>query len=325
MIRKKGVWIVLLAAGIGTFLYMKVFNQEDGGQSWRTVKVERGDLQVSLLATGIAQPQNRVEIRPPVSGRAEDILVREGQKVRKGQILAWLSSTERAVLLDAARAKGSEDLAHWEDLYKPTPLIAPLDAVVIARKVEPGQTVTAQDAVLILSNRLIVKAQVDETDIAQIKKGQKAHISLDAYSRQMISGMVDHITYEAKTVSNVTIYEVDVLPDRVSDFMRSGMTANVRFYVAVREDALLLPAEAVHQEDGRTTVLLPNPSNNKKPISKEVKTGLTDGRRVEILSGLGDKDTAMVPVVKIPQSSSKSQGSPFSPFAPARTPRRGGS
>ena len=43
-----------------------------------------------------------------------------------------------AALLDAARAKGPEELAHWEELYKPTPLIASLNGVIIARSIEPG-------------------------------------------------------------------------------------------------------------------------------------------------------------------------------------------
>jgi macrolide-specific efflux system membrane fusion protein len=293
---------------------MKWFGSENKEPAWRTIRTERGDLHIVVQSTGVVQPQNRVEIRPPVSGRVEEILVREGEAVRKGRILAWLSSTERAVLLDAARAKGSEELAHWQDLYKPTPLMAPLDGVVIARKVEPGQTVTAQDAVLVLSNRLIVKAQVDETDIAQIRLDQSAEISLDAYPEQTVSGRVDHITYEAKTVNNVTIYEVDVLPHRVPDFMRSGMTANIKFSVTDNKDALLLPAEAIRQEDGRSIVLLPNPSNHKQPISKEVKVGLSDGSKAAILSGLKEGDAVLVPAVQLSDRSAARPSNPFSPF-----------
>ncbi|MEW6325409.1 MAG: HlyD family efflux transporter periplasmic adaptor subunit, partial [Nitrospirota bacterium] len=276
------VLIVLIAAGA---LMWNTFRPSAKEAAWRPVQVARGDLQVTVLATGVAQPQNRVEIRPPVAGRADEILVREGQPVKQGQILAWLSSTERAVLLDAARAKGPEELAHWENLYKPTPLIAPLDGVIIARKVEPGQTVTAQDAVLVISNRLIVKAQVDETDIAQVQIGQRAAITLDAYPDRPIQGRVVHITYEAKTVNNVTVYEVDVLPDHVPDIMRSGMTANVSFHTARREHALLLPAEAVRQEEGGAAVWVPNPADAQRPASKPVEIGASEAGMVEILAG----------------------------------------
>lgn len=318
MMKSKKLWIALGLAGLCTFLGVKWASRRNKVPDFHPVHIRRGDIQVTILATGIAKPQNRLEIKPPIAGRAEEILVREGQSVKKGQVLAWMSSTERAALLDAARAKGAEELAHWEDLYKPTPLIAPLNGAIISRNVEPGQMVTSQDAVLVMSNRLIVEAQVDETDIGRVKLGQKVRIALDAYPQKAISGRVDHIAYEAETVNNVTIYKVDIVPKRVPTFMRSGMTANVTFVVDSKKDALIVPAEAVRQDDGRSTVLVPNPSGKKRPISREVETGLSDGKRMEILSGLEEGDTVLVRKMRIPRSKQGSQGSPFSPWGRRR-------
>src|SRR6185436_13241208 len=101
-----------------------------------------------------------------------------GDWVKKGQILAWLSSSERAALLDAARARGPEEVKKWEELYKPTPMLAPIAGTLIARNFEPGQGVNASDGVLVLSDRLIVRANVDETDIAQLRVGQAARLTL---------------------------------------------------------------------------------------------------------------------------------------------------
>ncbi len=288
-----------------------------------TVRMERvvhGDVEATVMATGIVQPQNRLEIKPPIAGRAEEILVREGQAVRKGQILAWMSSGERAALLDAASARGPEELAHWQELFKPAPLIAPLNGLIIARNVEPGQTITAQDAVLVMSDRLIVKAQVDETDISQVKLGQPARLVIDAYPQQSITGRVDHIGYEAKTVNNVTIYEVDILPERPPDFMRSGMTANVTFIVAVKHQALLLPAEAIQTDEGIATVRLAGATGDAPTRTVEIATGLTDGKRVEILSGLQEGDAVLVPVMRMPESLANGLSSPLSPGGPRRPP-----
>jgi multidrug efflux pump subunit AcrA (membrane-fusion protein) len=49
-------------------------------------------LDISILATGVVQPQNRLEIKPPIAGRIERVLVEEGETVKRGQILAWMSS-----------------------------------------------------------------------------------------------------------------------------------------------------------------------------------------------------------------------------------------
>ncbi len=299
--------VLVVAGGIGGW-YRFTRKANDNGES-RTVRVTRGDLELSVLTTGDVRPRNRLELKPPLPGRVERILVREGDMVKKGNVLAWMSSTDRAALLDAARAKGPAELARWEDLYKPAPLVSPLSGRVIARNVEPGQTVTSSDAVLVLSDRLIVKAQVDETDMAQIRLGQRVRIVLDAFADNPLSARVEHIAFEAKTVSNVTIYEVDVLPDEPPAYLRSGMTANLTFHVDEKKGVLLLPAVAV--KTGATpSVLTPGPKG--KPQTRTVETGLSNGKMVEIRSGLVEGDVVVVDD-GLPPSAAKVKTSPLSP------------
>ncbi|MBI2059514.1 MAG: efflux RND transporter periplasmic adaptor subunit [Nitrospirae bacterium] len=316
-------WFMILAAlallAAGGFWALRKKERKAETITYRTIRVERGDLQVSILATGIVQPRTRVEIKPPLGGRVEDIRFGEGQSVQKGEVVAWMSSVERAALLDAARAKGPEELAHWEQLYKPMPLVAPLNGVIIARNVEPGQSVSAQDAVLVMSDRLIVQAQVDETDIGQVRVGQSAEIVLDAYPSDLIPAQVSHIAYEARTVNNVTIYEVDITPGRVPPFMRSGMTANVTMKAEARKGVLVLPAEAIRQEDGHAVVSVPGPTP-RQPGSRSVETGVTDGKRVEIRSGLAEGDVVLMKSFRIPST----EGTKTSPFMPWGQRKAGG-
>ena len=157
------------------------------------VKVTRGDLAAFIPSTGVVTPRNRLEIKPPVSGRIEEVLVEKGERVRKGQILAWISSSDRAALLDAARSKGPAETKYWEEVYKPAPIIAPIDGFIIVRNVEPGQSFSVSDAVLVMADKLIVKAQVDETDIGKIRVGQKADIVLDAYPDEKTAAAVESI------------------------------------------------------------------------------------------------------------------------------------
>src|SRR5262249_53194260 len=144
-------------------------------------------------------------------------------------------------LLDAARLQGGADsLKEWEDVYKPTALIAPIDGEVIVKAVNPGQTVTPTDDVIVLSDRLIVQAQVDETDIGKVKIGQTVDITLDAYPDIQLTATVNHIYYESKIVNNVTMYAVDLLPDHIPDVFRSGMSANVQIIQAQKDHVLLV-------------------------------------------------------------------------------------
>lgn len=250
------------------------------GFTYQGVTVTRGDLSKSIQASGSVAPQNRVDLRPPFSGRLEDVLVREGDWVKKGQILAWLSSTERAALLDAARARGPEELKKWEDLYRPTPMLSPITGTLIARSFEPGQGVGASDAVLTVSDRLIVKATVDETDIAQVKVGQASRLTLDAYPDQPFDAKAVHIAYEAKTVSNVTVYEVEVAPDKAPAFMRSGMTASVDFYTEKHPDVLMIPNDAIQpRKDPGTGKKGGNAlADGQRSLGADGTTGAGDGQ-----------------------------------------------
>jgi macrolide-specific efflux system membrane fusion protein len=260
--------------------------------------VERGSLSLDVKATGTVAPQNRLVVHLPVAGRVESLLVVEGQRVRKGQLLAWISSDERAALLDAAAAKGAAEEARWKEFFKATPLYSPIDGMVIARDVEPGQSLATTDTVLVLSNRLVVTTDVDETDLAQIRLGQKCAVTLDAYPDRPLPAKVSHIAYEAKTVNNVTIYEVQVAVDQVPAEMRSGMTAEVVFSTGTRQNVLLLPVEAVRGLDATPTVrvLADGAAGDRAgaPQERTVTVGSDDGKRVEILGGVAEGERVAV-------------------------------
>jgi len=309
----RGWVIVAMLALLGVLAGVYFWNPGgNGAPVYREIKVKRGNIESTILSTGIVQPRNRLEIKAPIPGRVEQVLVEEGQHLRRGTVLAWMSSTERAALIDAARAKGPEEVKHWEELYRATPILAPIDGTLILRNVEPGQSFTSNDAVFVMSDRLIVVAQVDETDIGLVRLKQHARIELDAYPGQGFEGHVAQIAYDAKTVNNVTTYAVDVLPQKVPSFMRSGMTANLVFQLASRKDVLLVPSDTVHQSEGRSVVLVPNPEGGV-PLEREVKTGLTDGKRFEVIDGVAEGETVLSTRLKASKRENK-KSSPLSPF-----------
>ena len=199
--------------------------------------------------------------------------------------------------------------------------MAPLDGQIIVRDVEPGQTVTAADALLAMSDVLIVEAEVDETDLAEIRMGQHAVVTLDAYPDQSFEAAVSHIAYEAETVQNVTIYKVNVMPTNMPGFVRSGMTANVTFTARSATNVLILPAETVRDEEGQKVVWV---FSRRKPGEKEshpIKIGLTDGKNYEIRGGLEEGDEVLVPKVSASTSSGAQKTNPFMPFGGRRTSR----
>ncbi len=313
--------LVLIVLFVLVRMFSSCSHGKDTLQVLRTVKVEQGDLEVKVTATGTVKPYNRVEIKPPIPGRVEEVLVQEGEVVKKGQVLARMSSSDRAALLDAARAQGPEIVKRWEEAYKLAPLLAPLDGTIIVRAVEPGQTVTTADPVVVLSDRLIVEALVDETDLALIAIGQKTEIQLDAYPKETFLGKVDHIMYESKLTNNVNTYAVDILPEQVPPAFRSGMTANITFIVKEKKGVLLVPAEAVVEwpkkvarpPEAEFAVYGKSFGGKLAPIA--VRIGDSDGRKTEILRGLSEGQE-----IQIVQKKQKEQS--VSPFAMGGAPKK---
>lgn len=279
-------------------------------------KVSFGNILAGIPATGGVEPRNRLEIKPPVSGRVETVLVSEGDLVKKGQILAWMSSADRAALLDSARSKGEEEVKYWEEVYKPTPIIAPLDGFIILRSVEPGQSITLADAILVMADHLIVKAQVDETDLASIRLNSSAQIILDAYPGSPIGARVEHIAYESKVINNVTIYEVNVVPSFTPIFLRSGMSATVNFYQQEKRNVLTLPSRAVKKVNNISYVFI---KDSDKVKALQIKTGLESSSLIEVISGISAEAEVVIPTAKIISDTLEHGSAPhFGPFGGQR-------
>lgn len=307
----KWVVILLVLVGIGYgYRNRKTTQKENLAPVYNPVTVEIRSLLSSVESTGEIQPRNRLDVKPPIAGRLEELLVDEGDLVTKGQILGWVSSTERATLLDAALATSEEELGYWEQLYKPTPLISPLKGTIIARNFEPGQSISSADAVVVIADDLIVVANLDETDIGLVMNGQKVNVWLEAYPDTKFPCEVEKIAYDARIVSNVTMYEVDVRPLKLPDFARSGMTANLEFVLQERSNVLAVLTAAIQDADGQTEVLVPS-ANPDAPDTREVEVGISDDRYTEIISGLEDGDEVLVQKIKTGQF--KSATTPFTP------------
>ncbi len=318
------VLILLLATGASGWWWTKDHAAgADAQPAYEPADLVRTTLVVAIESTGVVEPRNRLEIKPSIAGRIEDVLVVEGQAVKRGDIMAWLSSTERATLLDAARTKGEATAQKWEEIYRATPLMAPLDGTVIARDTEPGQTVTAADTVLVISDRLIVRAQVDETDIGRIRTGLTARVRLDAYADVSMNGLVRHIAYEATTVNNVTIYEVEVEPEHIPEFMKNGMTATVAFQLETSGETWALPVDSIRVRDGMAEVFIGSDREGEPPVARGVSTGMTAQGWGAITDGLQGDERIIKSTFRLPEEK-KMSGSPFIPKRPPGGPPRGG-
>lgn len=306
--------LVLIIVITGFFIIRKKQISKRKQPRFNIVEVTRGNIEVKVLSTGTIQPYTRVQVNSPVSGRIDRVEVDEGDMVKPGDILAWISSEDRIALLDAARSKLEEARNKGDSIaikeaemaqviannaYKPVPLTNSIAGMVIARSCEPGQNVSTQTVLFVISDRLVANVQVDEADIGKITLGQEAEIVLDAFPDEPAPAKVTKISREATVVSDVVVYKVMVEPLNVPARWASGMTANVSFFVVNKQNILTLPNSALKDRNGEKFVIK---ATGNRPELRKIRTGVTDGKLVEVLEGLAEGDKIMV--------SSSSQSSP---------------
>ncbi|MCL6477811.1 MAG: HlyD family efflux transporter periplasmic adaptor subunit, partial [Peptococcaceae bacterium] len=132
-------------------------------------------------------------------------------------------------------------------------LIAPNDgviglvsAVVGQRTNGAGSSSSSEDGfITLISDRLRVRAQVNEADIGRVAAGQKAYFKVNSYPDRKFTGVVETISTKATTVSNVQLYDVIIALDQQETGLKVGMPANVSIVLDQKSDVILLPKIAV--------------------------------------------------------------------------------
>ena len=160
-----------------------------------------------------------------------------------------------------------------------------------------GSTATSQysayetAAFSIASNdKATVSINVDELDITSVKTGQTAKITLDAIEGEEYEGTITSVSSEASSGSSSAKYPVEITFDKTDD-MRIGMTASASISIDEAKDAVLIPVDALQEKGGKTFVYTQKDSDGNLSGEVEVETGLSNGNKVEITSGLESGDT----------------------------------
>lgn len=162
---------------------------------------------------------------------------------------------------------------------------------------ESGSTATSQYSAyetaafsIASDDKATVSINVDELDITSVKTGQTAKITLDAIEGEEFEGTITSVSSEASSGSSSAKYPVEITFDKTDD-MRIGMTASASISIDEAEDAVLIPVDALQEKGGKTFVYTQKDSDGNLSGEVEVKTGLSNGNKVEITSGLESGDT----------------------------------
>ena len=128
---------------------------------------------------------------------------------------------------------------------------SPIDGIVLTRSIEPGQTVAAAFQAPVLFTlaedltQMELHVDVDEADVGQVKEGQEATFSVDAYPNRTFSARSPRPAIGSKTVDGVVTYETVLKVDNTDLCLRPGMTATADITVKKVQDAVLVPGAAL--------------------------------------------------------------------------------
>jgi HlyD family secretion protein len=136
------------------------------------------------------------------------------------------------------------------DLEK-TVIRSPVDGVVLERAVEPGQTVAASLQTPVLFKiagdlrKMEIVLAIDEADIGQVRDGQVARFTVDAFPERNFTGRVKQVRLAATNTANVITYPVVVEVDNPDQVLLPGMTANAEIEITRKANALSVPNAAL--------------------------------------------------------------------------------
>ncbi|NWG24037.1 MAG: efflux RND transporter periplasmic adaptor subunit [Pseudorhodoplanes sp.] len=313
----------MIAAGLLTAAVAAVWWLWIGrGPIVTVVSPTRGTAAEIVYATGAVEPVRWAKVTSLIRQRIVEICDCEGRMVKRGDVLARLDEKEiraqlhelraredfalremarvnelvgRGAATTQAQERASTELRQIQGLLSVQmerldqyTITSPIDGLVLRKDgyvgeiVEPGQILFRVG----VPKPLEVNAEVNEEDIPRVQVGQTVLFRTDAFPGRRIEGKVREITPMGDPIAKTYRIRID-LPDDTP--LRIGMSVEANVIVREKENALLVPADAVR---GSTVYVV----DGRRAIRREVEIGIRGTRAVEVLSGLTEQDRVVSPI-----------------------------
>ena len=304
-----GVLIILLVQG------RRAKSTGDGPlkqeiQPQAVMKVEKGDFQKTITASGYLSPQQSKELFFSVSGRVIADYLQEGRQVKKDEVLVELDSTRQE--LDYLQAQRSYDLALINGLEREikeaalnlklaeknltaTKLRAPFDGIITRDLVDVGDYVgiNEQHAVgtIIADGPYEIEVKISENESPQVRVGQKARIKVEAIPDHQFEGRVKSIALQAVNDNGVVSLPVKIILVEESPLLKPEFSAEVEIIVEEIKDQVIVPITAIVNNRGQEQVMK---MVDNRPVPTPVETGPSNGFAVVIREGLVPGDEILI-------------------------------
>ncbi|MFA6184237.1 MAG: efflux RND transporter periplasmic adaptor subunit [Parcubacteria group bacterium] len=315
------IWVVILAVlGAGAYYY---FKPKKTGLEYTTEKVAKADIKQTVSVTGEVSDISRLDITPEISGTVDELLVKVGDKVIKGQKIAKINDSvvrsqlnESMIALQTQQEQLTLKRRKWESLapeerelaklavesaraatwtiqkqLKKNVVYAPVDGIVTKKYLEVGEMASVATPIVTISGEkgFEIKANIPESDINKIEIGQKGKSTFDAFlSDEIFEFEVTEIEPAATIIQDVVYYEVTFKILTQDNRIKSGMSTDIDILTDEKKDVLAVSNQAIKNDEGNRYVEVLELKDKVKTTRKiNVKAGLRgDDGMTEIISGL---------------------------------------
>lgn len=270
----------------------------------------------TLKLSGTVEAKIRATVIAPAEGNIQSLAVAEGRRVRQGQVLCYLVSTDYQNLLGQTEAdlqrlkdklapaqgeekekladqikQAEERLAAARRLYQPTPVVSPVNGTVIYARIETGDNVLAKQPLFDVADlsELVVRSAVSVEHLNKIKPGQQVCVTLLSEKKPLVYCILGTITPSVRIESRTSDIEI-FLPRGVTAL--PGESAEVELTSDKRDRALTAPNDAlITRPDGSKSVFIVSGGRAKLV---PVELGIETNEAAEVLTGLSAGDSLVV-------------------------------
>ena len=291
----------------------------------RLKEIEPGTLKIQTTYVGSLLPNQRVLMRSQIDGVIENINFEEGEEITKEKQLIDISTKELQLKLKIAIAdsdladiniKRDEKLASSNLIsssqldqtrtraesarlnkelarisLKKSLISSPLDGTIKTRYVKVGEFVRKGDKLVEILDlsRVIVKVNIPELEILEIKIGQKVEIGLYIMEEITFAGEVKNIGLEAD--SNNRTFPVEIHVSNSERMLRPGMLARATFTKLIDDEQIVIPRHTIlEKERGRVVYVF----DKGKAFQRDIQIGLSQKDQVQVIKGLKEGELIVV-------------------------------
>lgn len=316
---RTGIAAIILTGMIGCNREKKNPDQNQG----IPVKIQKIELPNETMPNyyvGIVEESVSVPVSFLSMGQAANVYVTEGQKVRKGQLLAELDNSSYRSLyqISLAKQKQAEDAFNrLADLYKKgslpeikyieiqtgveqaqlatkmalksvddCKLYAPMTGIIGKRSIEPGMNVMPAVPVfkLVKIDKVFVKVSIPENEISKIKIGDRAKFSVKALNDEPFEGTIFEKGVMANPLSHT--YDIKIALSNPQEKLMPGMVCSVELLNNASTNQIVIPSDVIQiNEKNQRYVYVADTSNNKV-LKKYVEVGSPYNNGIIIMNGL---------------------------------------